>query len=72
MKSQTQKNRKIYSHFGKFTAKMSGACSWPSTACTSSNLRDVNKSASVPRIGALSNRDTDFRMGEYLEIFYEF
>ena len=60
------------SKLGKFTAKMSGACSWPSGASTPPNLRHDKKIANVRRIGTLTDRDTDLRFGEHFGIFDEF
>ena len=57
---------------GKFKAKMSGACSWPSGASSPPNLRDVKKIANVRRIETLTDRDTDLRFGEHSVIFDEF
>jgi len=64
--------RQNVSKLGKFTAKMSGACSWPSGASTPPNLRHVKKFANVRRIGTLTDRDTDLRFGEHFGIFDEF
>ena len=64
--------RQNVSKLGKFTAKMSGACSWPSGASTPPNLCHVKKIANVRRIGTLTDRDTDLRFGEHFGIFDEF